>query len=278
MVVLAITMTAREGPLRPSDRHEDAGLTMLNTIDRAGRVLDLFTDDLPEWGATAVARRLQIAKSQAHEMLVSLAAIGLLQLVGPGRYRLGWRIVALNSSLLSTHEVATTAVPVVRALLRRYDETVQLTVWGSGTPICVGVWEGSRTDASPWASGAVLPAHCTAAGKLLLAARPAEGIAEIVAAEGLVRMTDRTITSLEELQEELSHVRRHGVAHDNEEHTPGICGVAAAIRNADGEVVAALSMSVPAQRWWHASDVHTRALDRAAAAASRLIRQSSDPG
>jgi len=251
---------------------------MLTTVDRAGRVLDLFSDELPEWGATAVARELAIAKSQAHEMLVSLAAIGLLQLVGPGRYRLGWRIVALNSSLLSTHQVATNAVPVVRALLGRYDETIQLAVWASGTPICVAVWEGSREDASPWASGAVLPAHCTAAGKLLLAGRPAEEIDEIVATEGLVRMTERTITTRDDLQRELSRVRRRGVAHDDEEHTCGICGVAAPIWNSNGEVVAALSMSVPARRWCHAANVYTRALAGAAASASRLIRRSGDPG
>lgn len=247
---------------------------MLTTIDRAGRVLDLFRDELPEWGATAVARELEIAKSQAHEMLVSLAAIGLLQRVAPGRYRLGWRIVALNSSLLGTHEIATKPAPVVRALLGRYDETVQLTVWASGEPICVGVWDGSREDASPWPSGAVLPGHCTAPGKVLLAGRPAEEIAEMVAAEGLVRMTARTITTRDELERELSQVRRHGVAHDNEEHRRGICGVAAAIRNANGEVVAAISMSVPARRW---SNDYTRVLAGAAASASRLIRQGGNP-
>ena len=77
---------------------------MLSTLGRAARLLDLFTLDAPEWGATAVAAELQIAKSQAHELLVSLAGGGLLQRVGAGRYRLGWRIVALNSVLVETSE------------------------------------------------------------------------------------------------------------------------------------------------------------------------------
>src|SRR4051794_41972859 len=75
---------------------------MLSTLGRAAKVLDLFTVEAPEWGATAVAHELQIAKSQAHELLVSLAVGGLLQRVGMGRYRLGWRIVALNAVLVET--------------------------------------------------------------------------------------------------------------------------------------------------------------------------------
>ena len=58
---------------------------MLGTLKRAGTVLDLFTTDEPEWGVTATAHRLGIGKSLAHDILSSLAAIGLLQRVGHGR-------------------------------------------------------------------------------------------------------------------------------------------------------------------------------------------------
>src|SRR4051812_50046169 len=78
------------------------GTGMLSTLGRAAKVLDLFTVEAPEWGATAVAHELQIAKSQAHELLASLAVGGLLQRVGMGRYRLGWRVVAPNAGLGAT--------------------------------------------------------------------------------------------------------------------------------------------------------------------------------
>ncbi len=54
---------------------------MLGTLARAGAVLDLFTTDEPEWGVTATAQRLGIGKSLAHDVLASLAGIGLLQRV-----------------------------------------------------------------------------------------------------------------------------------------------------------------------------------------------------
>ena len=102
---------------------------MLGTLARAGAVLDLFTTEEPEWGVTATAHRLRIGKSLAHDVLASLAAIGLLQRVGHGRYRLGWRTVTLASVLLRTSELKTHARPVVRDLAERQGLTVSLAAW-----------------------------------------------------------------------------------------------------------------------------------------------------
>ncbi|MBV8218508.1 MAG: hypothetical protein JO325_08580 [Solirubrobacterales bacterium] len=81
---------------------------------------------------TATAHRLRIGKSLAHDVLASLAAIGLLQRVGHGRYRLGWRTVTLASVLLRTSELKTHARPVVRDLAERQGLTVSLAAWDVG--------------------------------------------------------------------------------------------------------------------------------------------------
>ena len=123
---------------------------MLSTLGRAAKVLDLFTVDAPEWGATAVAHELQIAKSQAHELLVSLAVGGLLQRVGMGRYRLGWRIVALNAVLVETSDLLRLVAPEMQALVGRYGETVHVAVW-DGRPVCIDARSGRlSTSIPPW--------------------------------------------------------------------------------------------------------------------------------
>jgi IclR family KDG regulon transcriptional repressor len=241
---------------------------MLQTVSRAGRVLDLFSPERPEWGATGVAREIDVAKSQAHELLASLADIGLLQRGGLGRYRLGWRIAALNSNLLDTSDVGRRAARVMPALAGRYGETVQLAVWGPGQPVCIAVWEGRHSVAiSPWPVGAALPAHCTGAGKVLLASRPSAEVRAAVVRDGLERMTDRTIVTGDGLHEELTSVRLRGFAYEDAEHAPDICGVAAPIHDAHRDVIAAVSMSVPVRRWQAAKHEYTRAL---LAAASRV--------
>jgi hypothetical protein len=44
---------------------------MIHSIEHAGAVLDLFSAERPEWGASTVAGALGVSKSGAHYILVS---------------------------------------------------------------------------------------------------------------------------------------------------------------------------------------------------------------
>lgn len=249
---------------------------MLMTISRAGRVLDLFSLEQQEWGATAVAKELDIAKSQAHELLVSLADVGLLERVRPGRYRLGRRILSVHAFLLDHSDLGRETGRVMRRLGDRYGETVQLAMWGPARAICVAASAGTLPIASaPWQVGADVPAHCTGAGKVLLASRPWEEVREMFADGDVARLTDRTIVSAEKLREELATVRRRGFAFEDEECEPDTCGVAAPLLNPQGDVIAALSMSVPVRRWQGGKHEYTRALVVAARGVSRSVRHGT---
>ena len=149
--MLALTYSLR-GPLEGGWSCIGGGTGMLSTLGRAARVLDLYSVDAPEWGATAVAQELQIAKSQAHELLVSLCVGGLLQRVGSGRYRLGWRIVALNAVLVETSDLLRLVAPELRALVGRYGETVHVAVW-DGRPVCVDARSGRLQHVDPAVHG-----------------------------------------------------------------------------------------------------------------------------
>jgi DNA-binding IclR family transcriptional regulator len=233
---------------------------MLSTLGRAARVLDLFSVDAPEWGATAVAQELQIAKSQAHELLVSLCVGGLLQRVGSGRYRLGWRIVALNAVLVETSDLLRLVAPEMRALVGRYGETVHVAVW-DGRPVCVDARSGRlSTSIPPFSVGADLPAHSTALGKVLLAGRPQEEIARFV--------SDRP--SLEPI---LGDVAAQGFAYEEQEYQPGTCSVAAPIVNVEAGVFASIGMSVPVDRWRRGRLGYRRAVVAVAAHLARCSGQ-----
>ena len=182
---------------------------------------------------------LQIAKSQAHELLVSLAVGGLLQRVGAGRYRLGWRIVALNAVLVETSDLLRLVAPEMRALVGRYGETVHVAAW-DGRPVCIDARSGgSSTSVPPFRVGEDLPASSTALGKVLLAGRPRDEIAQF--------LTQRRTRI--EAQVGLGQVAAQGFAYEEQEHRPGTCSVAAPIINQDAGVFASIGMSVPVERW-----------------------------
>jgi DNA-binding IclR family transcriptional regulator len=61
-------------------------------------------------------------------------------------------------------------------------------------------------------------------------------------------LTDHTITDLDQLQAEVEEVRVRGYAQAVDELERGLTAIAAPIRNAHGDVIAALSVSGPSFR------------------------------
>jgi DNA-binding IclR family transcriptional regulator len=70
----------------------------------------------------------------------------------------------------------------------------------------------------------------------------------LISASALEKRTPKTITNPEELRRHLLFVRENGYAIDDEENEEGIRCVAAPIRNGNGKVEAALSISGPTTR------------------------------
>ncbi|HUA02708.1 MAG TPA: IclR family transcriptional regulator [Solirubrobacteraceae bacterium] len=243
---------------------------MLGTLARAGAVLDLFTTEEPEWGVTATAQRLGIGKSLAHDVLASLAGIGLLQRVGHGRYRLGWRTVTLASVLLRTSELKTHARPVVRDLAERQGLTVSLAAWDCGRIIYIDRRSSARqgTRCGP-AAGTAAPLDGSAASKVLLAARPRAEV-QTLWGDGLVHTGH---ASVDELELDLERVRQYGWAHNRAEETTGSSAVAAPVRDAEGNVAAAISLDL-LDRFASANvDLHARAVVAAASRITAAMRQ-----
>lgn len=246
---------------------------MLGSVAKAGRVLDLFTADDPEWGVSEVAVALGIAKSSAHALLTTLDDIGLVRRQVDGRYRLGWRILELHRTLRH----GTDFLGPHRVRLRRIADTLHGTVH-------VGALQGREViylDKVTGARGPVIaesgiglamPAHCTGLGKVLLAALDPADADAVLTLHGLPRRTAATITGAARLRDELDRIRRLGFAHDLEESVPGLCCVAAPIRDHRGDVEAAISLTVPGTVLRDRAQQVRTAVRSAAEAVSRLRR------
>jgi DNA-binding IclR family transcriptional regulator len=90
--------------------------------------------------------------------------------------------------------------------------------------------------------------HSTGLGKAILAHRPEEEVRTLLARHGTPRRTPNTLTDVDAVIEELATVRERGYAVDDEENIEGLRCVATPVRGADGDVVAALSVTGPASR------------------------------
>jgi DNA-binding IclR family transcriptional regulator len=245
---------------------------MLQTIQKAGELLSLFDRDHTEWGVREVSTKLKMAKSSTHDLMSSLAKLGFLHKTEDNRYRLGWRLVTLSETLLATTELRKEAHPVMEDLAARYQETIHLAVLDDTQAVYVDKLEGRQAVRVELTSlGARLPAHCSALGKVLLAYSPAEEVKRIVRLAGLERFTPNTITNEEELEQSLEKIRKQGFAYDLEEILPDLCCVAAPIYNHRGQVIAAISMSIPAYRFKRSQTEFRDGVTRAAKTISKRL-------
>jgi IclR family transcriptional regulator, KDG regulon repressor len=205
---------------------EDAEDSPLRSVSTAVAVLDCFAAE-PELGATKVAARLGIAKSTACRMLAALAAGGLLERCGSGRYRLGLRLFEYGQLAVDRLLLREVAMPVLGELRETVRETVQLGV-AVGTDVLYlerletpGAGLRFRTDYHR------NPAHSSSIGRVL-AASDRELTAAILE-RGFERRTPFTVVDPQRWHRTLVQTREQGYATCRDEYDLGWSSIAAPI-------------------------------------------------
>jgi len=151
------------------------------------------------------------------------------------------RLVALAGQIVENSDLARRARPYAALLHERTGAVAHVVVPSYRSVLCVVHCAGDARDEPPRVRELV-PAHCTAGGKALLAWR--EPWRDSVLAQPLQRFTDRTIVDAAVLREALAVVRDTGRAVEDGEYQDGVRAVAApAIAGDDGSVPAAVSVS-----------------------------------
>ena len=240
-------------------------MLLIESLERAIRVLDLFSSDVPEWTVSEVSRELDLPKTTAWEYMQTMTDLGLLRRRGRTHYRLAWRAFQIGLRARITSEIAGPARAEMGELVEKLNETVQLASRHGRDAVFLEKMSppsGLRTNVTRVSER--LPAHCTAVGKVLLAALPFGEIRKLFAAGELTRLTEQSTRTLEALKDELSKVREQGYAVDMEETLEGMCCVAVPVTNEHGDVAWALSMSFHEYRFETHAGIYAEALLQAA--------------
>jgi DNA-binding IclR family transcriptional regulator len=219
----------------------------IQSIERAAAILRLLSGRNRKMGVVELAGRLDLPKGTVHGILRTLQVVGFVeQDAGSGKYQLGAALLHMGSSYLDGNELRTRALNWSDSLAARSGESVRIGTLHEGQVLVVH--HVFRPDDSRQALevGALLPAHASAMGKVLLAANR-WAAAELVAA-GLSRFTPATITSGDELTAALDSAHKRGWADDAEELVTGEVSVAAPISDRRGVTVGAIGISGPVER------------------------------
>lgn len=230
-----------------SARSEAAG-GGVQSVDRALIVLEILAR-LGEAGVTEIASELDVHKSTASRLLSSLEDRDLVeQLQDRGKYRLGVGILRLANAVSGELDVVQQGRDICERLAADVGETVNVAVRRSRYVVNVDQARGpSAVGTHNWV-GELTPLHATSSGKVLLAAMPSRMRRDLLGAAPLTRFTDRTITSVDELERQLDAVADDEWVLSVGEFEAGLNAVAAPIRDHGGVAIAALSVSGPVYR------------------------------
>jgi IclR family KDG regulon transcriptional repressor len=247
-------------------------------IEKVNSVLNLFSFQHPEWGVREAAEALNLPKSTMGDILLSLAEQRLLRRTSSGRYQLGWHLFELSQVLLEQTAFCIQARHIMHELVERWGETTHLAVLDGMQLLFVEKLQGTPAVQILLSRvGGRIPAHAGSMGKVLLATQvPSYTLAHLLAEQELAAYTPNTITDRKKLEQELEQVRTLGYAHDREEVVQGLCCVAAPICDQNGNVLAAMSLSIPAYRFFAQEDHYTDVIVQAALRVSEQLGYQVD--
>ena len=211
----------------------DRALTLLSGLAKEHKTLD------------QLAEEVGVHKSTVLRLLRTLEQHHFVRRDGTRYYRLGTALFDLANQALEGYDVRRAAQPALSALNARTGHTVHLASYDDGEVVYLDKYEGRHSVRMYSRVGKRAPLHCTAVGKVLVASFPRDRRHEVAHRIDYVRMTANTISSAAGYLAELEQVERRGYAVDNAEHEDFIHCIAAPVRGAGGEVLAAASLSVP---------------------------------
>ena len=219
-------------------------------VQSVGRALDII-DKIASSGKdgarlTDLALAGGITKAAAYAILLSLKAAGIVSDAGEGmgkRYRLGLALIRLGDLAVAGTGVAEVAMPVLRQLTQATGITSRVAIWDEDAAVVVGRADAPDAIRFDAALGRRERPHCSAVGKIFLAAMPRQQAIDILERVGHPARTPKTLSTMPALTSALDTVVSRHFALDDEEDHAGVVCIAAAIFGHDGAAIGAISVT-----------------------------------
>jgi len=250
--------------MRSALRNEPA----ISMLDRSAMLLLAFRSSGGAMTLAELCHATGIPKATAHRLVAGLEKWGLLERSGR-RLRLGMRLFELGQLVPTQRDIGEIAAPYLADLFEATRETVHLAVRDGLEVVYVQKLAHRGSPRVGSRAGGRMPMHCTGVGKAMLAFN-STALTDAVIAQGLTRLTPRTIIAPGLLRRDLARTRVRGFAVEREESSTGIVCVAGPIINDAGSAVAAISMTGRVHDF--SAPAATAAVRTAALGLSRALR------
>lgn len=220
----------------------------VQSIERAFAILEEVARHRGGIRLGDLSKRVGLHNSTTFHLVKTMTLLGYLRQMPDKLYRVGRPLFTLAAGALDEVEMVALATPVLDELSAATQESCHFAVRSGRQVIVLARTAGSGPFQLTERAGVVRPAHCTALGKILLAAMGDDQLARFLQHAPLERFTDKTITDVAELMREIVEVRRSGVAYDDGEYNAEVRCSAVPVYGFTGQVQGAIGISGPIWR------------------------------
>jgi IclR family transcriptional regulator, KDG regulon repressor len=221
----------------------------IKVLNKTFSVLEILLNNNAPMSMTEISAKLDFYPSTIHRILDTLKYGGYVEQDPTNqRYQLGLKLLELGMAKLHQIDLVREATPHLRDLAKKCDETVHLGILENNNVLYLAKEETSQAIRMISYVGKTAPLHCTGLGKVLLAYLTLRERNRILNMVNLTRLTTNTITNKKKLEEELDKIEKEGFALDRGENELDVRCIAAPVKNYQGRVIAAVSISSPSYR------------------------------
>ncbi len=217
------------------------------SLARGLRVIEAF-DGRPQGLSIAdIARATELSRAAVRRLLITLELLGYIEANGR-KYRLRHRVLHLGMAYLSSSSLATVSQPTVQKITDELGESSSVCVLDGDEVLCIAGAVRRGLMSLDVSTGSRLPVHCTAAGRVLLAALSESELPAQLERIELKALTAKTIVSRETLARDIRRVREQGFSVIDEELEAGIRAIAVPIVSKEGHIAGSLGVGAIASR------------------------------
>jgi IclR family acetate operon transcriptional repressor len=222
--------------------------TALKTVLGALDVLEFLGTQEGFVRLTDISASLGLAKGKVHRLLRTLLSRNyVIQDPATRGYSLGLSAWVLGREAREIRSLVDAVQPQMEELCSLSEETVILSVLEGFSQITLYTKRGPHLVHVFVREGALAPLHATATGKAILALLD-EGYLEQLAARGLPRYTERTITTVPGLVREIRAARKRGYASAIDEWAADLSAVSTGLREQARGTYLSLGIAFPTSR------------------------------
>ena len=243
---------------------------MVNSVQKAFRVLTAFSRTEPRLTLTQIVDRLGVDKSTAQRFTHTLLVMGYLD-KDPVTKTLGVtvKMVDLAHIYLSSNPLIAAAMPYMVHLNGETGETINLTVLDGAEIVFVSRVVGSHLLSTGVIIGTRLPAYATATGVAMMSVLDDSEVTRLLHESDLKPFTPATVYKPENIRARLKTARSKGYVLSVGDYFPSDISLAAPILSRTGSVLGGISLSVSIDRYT-AKDAETRFANLVSTAAKSI--------